>query len=87
MTIAIGRAATKLAGLLLDAGRDDEAAEAVTAGFRGSPDYYPLFAPRLRAVRKDRTRLEQAWRDTEEAIGHDENLQGLHQELAGQAGW
>jgi hypothetical protein len=87
MTVAIGRAATELAGLLLDAGRDDEAAAAATAGFRGSPGYYPLFAPRLRAVRKDRTRLEQAWRDTEEAIGHDENLRGLHEELVGQAGW
>jgi hypothetical protein len=87
MTVAIGRTATELAGLLLDAGRDDEAAEAVTAGFRGSPGYYPLFAPRLRAVRKDRTRLEQAWRDTEEALGHDDNLKGLHEELVGQAGW
>jgi hypothetical protein len=87
MTVAIGRAATELAGLLLDAGRDEEAAAAATAGFRGSPGYYPLFAPRLRAVRRDRTRLEQAWRDTEEAIGHDENLRGLHEELVGQAGW
>jgi hypothetical protein len=87
MTVAIGRAATELAGMLLDAGRDEEAAEAVTAGFRGSPGYYPLFAPRLRAVRNDRTRLEQAWHDTEEAIGHDERLQGLHEDLVGQAGW
>ena len=87
MTVAIGRAATELAGLLLDAGRDDEAAEAATAGFRGSPGYYPLFAPRLRAVRKNRTRLEQAWRDTEEALGHDEHLKNLHEEVVGQAGW
>ena len=87
MTVAIGRATTELVGLLLEAGPDDEAAEAVTAGFRGSPGYYPLFAPRLRAVRKDRTRLEHVWHDTEEALGHDEHLRGLHEELIGQAGW
>jgi hypothetical protein len=87
MTVAGGRAAAQLTGSFLDAGRDDEPAEAATAGFRGLTGRHPLFAPCLRAARKDRTRHEQVWHNTEDALGHDENLKGPQEKLIGQAGW
>jgi hypothetical protein len=86
MTVAIGRAATELTELLLEAGRDDEAPK------RPRPDSgvrrvttrcsLPASGRYARTARAS----NRPWQDTEEALGHDERLRALHEDLVGQAG-
>jgi hypothetical protein len=63
VTVAIGRPATELTGMLIDVSWEDEVAGG-HGPVRGSSGYCPSFTPCLIGPREDRTHFEQAWHHT-----------------------